>query len=269
MLHIVTSVINNPLFIEIQYWTFKHFIKGDYKFVVFNHAKDWADYTNFGNTNMKNEITNMCLKYNIECIDIPYEEYQKKTTTYLCDYAMNYITRNYILVHNEPTLIIDSDMFLMSEFDVTKYNDYDMAIVPQDRGHVHYAWNGICFMNTSKLENKHLLDWCGGNIECQSCDVGGALYYYFKQHSNLNMYIIPHLQQNHWTIDQFPAELPNELIEIFNKDIWNRNGCICYEVYDNKFIHYGRGGNWNQEGQDQHKQRTLDLYECVKRILRI
>jgi len=268
MLHIVTSVINNPLFIEIQYWTFKRFIKGDYKYVVFNHAKDWPDYTNFGNANMANEIREMCLKYNIECIDIPYQEYQKPIASSFCYYAMNFITQNYILIHNEPTLIIDSDMFLMSEFDVQKYMDYDMAIVPQYRGHVTYSWNGLCFLNTPKLQNKHLLNWEGGMIENQGCDVGGAMYYYFKNQP-LNLYIINHLQQNHWTIDKFPSNLPKELIELFKNDIWNRNGCICYEVYDNLFIHYGRGGNWNNEGYEQHKQRTIELYECVKRIMNV
>jgi len=37
---IVTAVVNNPTFIEVQYHTLKKYVKGDYDFIVFNDAKD-------------------------------------------------------------------------------------------------------------------------------------------------------------------------------------------------------------------------------------
>ena len=43
---IVTVVVNNPIFIIIQYYTLKKYFKGDYEFIVFNDAKDFPDYTN-------------------------------------------------------------------------------------------------------------------------------------------------------------------------------------------------------------------------------
>ena len=72
MLTIQTSVVNNPKFIELQYLTLKKFVKGDYKFVVYNHAKDYADCSNYynDNNNYKKDIKNICEKLNIECINI-------------------------------------------------------------------------------------------------------------------------------------------------------------------------------------------------------
>jgi hypothetical protein len=46
---IVTSVVNNPIFIEIQYHTFKKYMKCDYEFIVFNDAKDFPDFKNLLN----------------------------------------------------------------------------------------------------------------------------------------------------------------------------------------------------------------------------
>ena len=39
MLLITTSVVNNPLFIEMQYMTLKKFVKNPFKYVVYNDAK--------------------------------------------------------------------------------------------------------------------------------------------------------------------------------------------------------------------------------------
>jgi hypothetical protein len=41
---IVTSVLNNPHFIELQYNTLKKFFIGEYEFIVFNDSKDFLDY---------------------------------------------------------------------------------------------------------------------------------------------------------------------------------------------------------------------------------
>ena len=53
---IVTAVVNNPDFIEIQYHTLKKYFKGDYEFIVFNDAKDFADFTNDGDITLKNKL---------------------------------------------------------------------------------------------------------------------------------------------------------------------------------------------------------------------
>ena len=48
MIKVLTAVVNNPVFIEIQYFTLKKYIKCDYEFIVFNDAKQFPDFTNGG-----------------------------------------------------------------------------------------------------------------------------------------------------------------------------------------------------------------------------
>ena len=43
---VLTSVVNNIDFIEIQYHTLKKYLKCDYEFIVFNDAKPFPDFTN-------------------------------------------------------------------------------------------------------------------------------------------------------------------------------------------------------------------------------
>lgn len=51
---VVTAVVNNPFFIEIQYYTLQKYLKCDYEFIVFNDTKSFPDYSNGGDININN-----------------------------------------------------------------------------------------------------------------------------------------------------------------------------------------------------------------------
>jgi len=53
---IITAVVNNPIFIEIQYYTLKKYFQGEYEFIVFNDAKDFPDFTNYNDITIKSQI---------------------------------------------------------------------------------------------------------------------------------------------------------------------------------------------------------------------
>jgi len=67
---IITAVVNNPIFIEIQYYTLKKYFKGEYEFIVFNDAKEFPDFTNGNDITIKKQIDDICFKLNIKCINI-------------------------------------------------------------------------------------------------------------------------------------------------------------------------------------------------------
>ena len=70
---IITCVVNNPIFIEIQYKLLKKYIKGgDFEFIVFNDAKGFPDYTNSGDATIKRQIQEMCNNLGVKCINIDY-----------------------------------------------------------------------------------------------------------------------------------------------------------------------------------------------------
>ena len=74
---IITSVVNSPTFIEIQYHTFKKHVRGDYEFIVFNDAKSLPDYTNGNDVTLKMQIQSMCNKLNVTCININNDHHVK------------------------------------------------------------------------------------------------------------------------------------------------------------------------------------------------
>lgn len=133
---IVTAVVNNPTFIDIQYHTLKKYFQGEYEFIVFNDAKDFPDFTNGGDITIKLQIQEMCSKLNIKCINIPNDNHKTyDCAATRCANSMNYIL-TYQLQNPDKYLILDSDMFLIDYFDINKYSKYDCAIVLQSRGKI-------------------------------------------------------------------------------------------------------------------------------------
>jgi hypothetical protein len=175
---IITAVVNNQIFIEIQYYTLKKYFKGEYEFIVFNDAKDFPDFTNGNDITIKSQIQEVCRKLKITCINIKNEHHKKNTDADLrCADSMNYILQ-YQKDNPDKYLLLDSDMFLIDYFDINKYSNNDCAIVLQSRNQheINYFWNGIYYFDMTKMNNLELLNWnC-----CQHCDVGGMMQEWLK-----------------------------------------------------------------------------------------
>jgi hypothetical protein len=268
---IITAVVNNPIFIEIQYYTLKKYIQGEYEFIVFDDSKGFPDFTNGNDITIKTEIKNICNKLNITCINIPNNHHIicRADSIRVAD-SMNYILE-YQKNNPDKYLLLDSDMFLVDYFDINKYSEYECAIVLQSRNNfeTNYFWNGIYYFDTTKMKNLELLNW---NV-CPGCDTGGMMQEWLKKqmgntpipntdeirytnhlyHTN-NIYFIKHLWSCSWDINELPNILQNntKLVDFFKNDTRNENGKFFCEIYDNLFLHYRSGGNWRNEGLDFH-----------------
>lgn len=284
---IVTAVVNNPIFIEIQYYTLKKYFKGDYEFIVFNDAKDFPDYTNSGDVTIKKQIETVCFNLKIQCINIPHDNnIQKNRNACLrCYDAMNYILE-YQKQNLDEYLFLDSDMFLIDYFDINKYENYDCAVVLQSRNNftVNYFWNGLYYFNMKKMKNIELLNWDCVDEKNLSCDVGGMMKEWLKTQmidSNIpstddirwknetfhtdNFYFIKHLWSCSWNISELPKNLQNDekLLNFLYNDPRNENGKFFCEIYDNVFLHYRAGGNWRGEGINTHIKLAQLLKESL------
>src|SRR3989344_2170669 len=176
---IVTCVVNNPNFIEIQYYTLKKYMLNEYEFIVFNDAKSFPDATNNNDITIRNKISDKCKDLGIKCINID-NDYQKDANfgfTEKCSIGCNFML-NYQMQNPDKYLILDSDMFLINYVNIEeKYKNVDCAIVLQERNtddlnienHIRYMWVGLCYFNFNKLKNKELLNW----YHCKDCDSGG------------------------------------------------------------------------------------------------
>ena len=283
---IVTAVVNNPTFIEIQYNTLKKFFKGEYEFIVFNDAKSFPDFTNGGNTTIKNSIEMLCNKLEITCINIPNEQHKTNSNAAIrCADSMTFIL-NYQKKNPDKYLLLDSDMFLIDYFDINKYSQYDCAVVLQSRNNfkVNYFWNGIYYFDMTKMKNLDLLNWTC----CPGCDVGGMMQEWLQKqmkdkpipntdeirwknklfHTN-NIYFIKHLWSCSWDITELPTNLieSSPIIEFIKNDPRNSNNKFFCEIYDNVFLHYRAGGNWMNEGMDLHYNLSKNLYRSIQKCL--
>jgi hypothetical protein len=283
---IVTAVVNNPTFIEIQYNTLKKFFKGEYEFIVFNDAKSFPDFTNGGNTTIKNSIEMLCNKLEITCINIPNEQHKTNSNAAIrCADSMTFIL-DYQKKNPDKYLLLDSDMFLIDYFDINKYSQYDCAVVLQSRNNfkVNYFWNGIYYFDMTKMKNLDLLNWTC----CPGCDVGGMMQEWLQKqmkdkpipntdeirwknelfHTN-NIYFIKHLWSCSWDITELPTNLieSSPIIDFIKNDPRNSNNKFFCEIYDNVFLHYRAGGNWMNEGMDLHYNLSNNLYRSIQKCL--
>lgn len=282
---IVTCVVNNPLFIKIQYHSFKKFINFDYEFIVFNNTYLFEDYTNEGDLQIKQKIKDMCISLNIQCIDIPSNDYFKYISpSDRHAFAMNYIFK-YMCDNKDEYLAIDSDMFLVDNLHKDRYKNNDIGIVLQHRktGDIdhNYMWPNLFYFNLFKLKNLHLINF---NVS-HNCDSGGNTQEFLKlqnnnekfpsiedlrynYHPNLNknnIYYFKNLNSHSWDINDLPENIKYNipLVLYLKNDKRNLNDKFFCELIDDIFLHYRSGSNWRNEGLDFHDNMIYQLFNIL------
>jgi hypothetical protein len=273
---IITAVVNNPLFIEIQYYTLQKYFQGEYEFIVFNDAKQFPDFTNGNDITLKTEIQKTCNKLNITCINIPNEHHIHMSISNRHADTFNKHVLTYQLKNPDKYLLLDSDMFLVDYLDINKYSKYDCAIVLQSRYDVGYLWPGLCYFDMTKMKHFELIDWSllhgfdsGGmtkewlkkQMENTPIPNTNDIRWIDKEYHTNDIYFIKHLWSGSWDINEFPKNLESntKLIEFVKNDIRNVNNKFFCEIYDNVFLHYRAGGNWRKEGLGLHKLLSQKL----------
>ena len=291
---VVTAVVNNPVFIEIQYYTLKKYMKCDYEFIVFNDAKDFCDFTNGGDITIKTTIEDICKKLNIQCININ-NQHHANTNNRFCQEpshrtadSMNVILE-YQKQYPDYYLLLDSDMFLIDDYNIDDYSKYDCSIVLQHRKEIDkttdifYIWNGLYYFNIHKLDTS-LMNWglsyttdTGGKMTAWLNTLVPTLHLlqelsinqnhnhtYYENIEKNKVHFIKYLKSGEWNIHDMPSNFrANErLVSFLQNDIRNSNGAFFCELYDNKFFHYRAGGNWEKRNFKLH----VDLAHQLKSI---
>jgi len=279
---IITSVVNNPIFIEIQYYTLKKYLLNcDYEFIVFNDAKTYPDFTNGNDVTIRDKIFETCKKLNIQCIPVTNAHQQFMDCPVIrCVEAMNFMY-DYMLNNKDEYLILDSDMFLIDYMDINKYRKYDCAIVLQCREQylkIEYIWNGLFYFNLHKMNNPELINW----DQLLNSDVGGLSNTWLllqnivlpdtiklrtmdktalnTLNQNNKIYFIRHLWSLTWNDIEMPDKLKNSKIANFiRNDPRNKDGRYYCEIYDDVFLHYRGGGDWSRKGLEFHIALANDL----------
>ena len=262
---VITCVVNNPIFIEIQYKTLKKYLKNDFEYIVFNDAKLYPDITNDNNVNIKKEIEELCKRLGIKCINIPNDTHYHKSIKCAAMRAaigMNFMLK-YQIANPDQYLILDSDMFLIDYLDVNeRYKDYKTAFNLRKRFlnnmKYRYMWNGIVYMDMRKIEDIYYLDW---GLIYGITDVGGLTeewmnrqikdnenipsvyeieFNRFDNYHTSNIYFMKAIRGHQWKINEIPKNLNKnkKFIEFLKEDKRNYGELIYSEIYDDIFYHY-------------------------------
>jgi hypothetical protein len=283
---ILTSVVNNPDFIEIQHLTFKKFINCPYEFIVFNDAKAYNDITNGGDLTLWKKIEERCEKLGIQCIRVENDHIRSTEMSVRHEHAFNNYIVKYQRENPDEYLLIDSDMFLIDHLEIEEYRKYKTALVVQGRtiGGVamNYAWPGLFYVDIRKYgaETNALINWgikAGG-------DTGSMMYYWLlaqtsaeripdgglirrtaePQHRD-DIYYIRHLWSLSWDETELPENLraKKKLVQFIKSDPRNKGGKYFCEIYDGKFLHYRAGTNWLKEGMKMHVMLSSVLKHII------
>jgi hypothetical protein len=280
---IFTYSYNRPDFIELQEKSFKKFLADDYEFVVFNDARD---------PNMSRQIFRTCNRLGVQCIKIPQaihdkpylqrwptEDYNHPTVRNcnVVQYSLDIMGFN----HNDILVLFDSDVFLIKKFNVREFlNGYDMggrALSINDRtgsGPIRYLWHGLAFLDMHSMPNRHTLSFNCGKVENQSIDAGGHSYYYLKNNPGLKVKWIEHnyieeLQCNScqeskaYTCTHNADKLREAGFDEDQIPFIQKAPAEIEFYYNNSFVHYRAGCNWNYNTQEYLDKKTNAFNEFL------
>lgn len=187
-----TYCYNKPELIELQYKTFKQFLKDDYELIVVNDAD---------NQSMRETIVATASQYNLKCINIPQEIHNIPYLDRPTEGPLHFVrhqspcTRNCNVVQYSLDIfdftdidfvaLLDSDIFLIKNFSISEYV-HQHALAGYDRsteytGEQHeksFLWIGLIFMNLNLLNHPHAFNVNCGSIDTVPVDSGGYTNYY-------------------------------------------------------------------------------------------
>lgn len=265
---IIVPVCNNPRFIEMQIATFRKFIKQEYEFIIFNDAKKFPDYSNFNDITIFKQIEDTCTLLNIPCINVPNDQDSYKIDNASNRHArtMNFIF-SFMKKYPDQYWIIDSDMFIIRDFDLHKYNEYDCAVIVHKRpNNFRYIWPNIFYFNMHLLKYPELVNF---NTQLPG-DSGGATWEWlskYEKEAPSRICFMNSITSCSWGKDTVPDYLVGtKIIDFCDTDIRNQDNKYWCEIYIDTILHYRAGSNWNKEGRDIHNKLTDRLYSTIMEL---
>lgn len=186
---VVTHSYNRPDFIELQYKTFKKFLKDDYEFVVFNDAKD---------SKLENEIRAMCASLGIRCIRVPQSIHTSSHPSRRHIDCIHYAFNEIGIKHDGIFAQVDSDIFLIEETSLRELSkDFEIVANLQKSGKIFWINPVVALFDMSTLPNMETMRWNCDPINGISTDTGGYTYYYLIQNTSVRMRKIDRLFCNY------------------------------------------------------------------------
>lgn len=276
---VFTFAFNRPDFIEIQYKTLKKLLLDEYKFTVFNDAKD---------PNLEQQIKDTCAQLDIQCIRIPQEIHSRPYLPRLPREDWQYPTvRNVNVVqyaldtmgfdHEDIVVLLDSDMFLVKPFSAREFlKDHELGGAATGNGYVTFLWHALAILDMSKMPNKRTLTFNCGEVDGHPIDGGGHSYYYIKNNPVQVRWMNHHYSGNMLCENCKSTQQPvcqHNTAELsahgFDEDqiqfLQHANDVEFF--HKGTFLHYRSGTNWNHKSEHYHRMKTEALNIYIENIL--
>ena len=249
---------NRPDFIELQYLSFKKYLKEDFRFVVMNNSK-------FDRMINYEPIEAMCRKYGIETHDVEKDDdliarcnaVETSCTVFNSRgtwsnpncagcYGCYYTWEKYILKETGNICLLHPDVFLEQPVVLSDYlKDTPLWFMPQTRpglGGIHMH-DAMVLADIPRLPDPEQINWWGSKVNGIVTDIGGQTFFYLQNHPDLRAgFIQQRFTADDLTLDFHPSEY--EIFSIDEKPI---------------ALHYLRGSNWNHRPADYHTLKTAWL----------
>lgn len=249
---IYTYAYKRSDFLYMQYKTFKKFMEEDFEYFVFDttHDNDMA---------MSKDIMKACQDVGAVYVRVLNRNHNTPNESHA--HAINWSYLNYALRDKlDYLLFVDFDVFLIGKFSVSDFmSGYDMAGIPQSRGaKINYLWPGLLFLDMVHLPQKETIDLFCGQVDGVNVDSGGQLSIYMREHPTLN---IKRLAQSYMSSK-------DNMRMFFSDDIADKyDPQFEYEIVSNRFLHYGRGSNWNNKNTAYMDRKTNMLKMIINKLL--
>lgn len=253
-------------FIELQYLSFKKFLKDNFEYVVVENASIINDYES------QRKINKKCEDLNIECISVKkdqelinefdhnedsinrnfkvFSQSSYHTASVANAYALQWCQKNIINNSEEHICGLHSDVFMIENDSFCSYlSDVDFWYIAQGGEKEQYAWPAF-YIIKNKCPNKNEIKWWCGSINRIPVDTGGHSHYFLKDKNLISKQIISSYIPNDKNCDFQPSDY--EIISFT-------------ESSPKSLLHYRSGSNWNRRSEEYHKNKT----EWLRRKMRI
>lgn len=247
---ICTTVVNRPRFLELQARLFRKYLRNAYEFHVVDDSAGGG---------LARRFEKICRAEGLH--------YHRKPTRFdgpdasmaaaqAIQWAYDQVLRP--AYADRVAMLLDSDMFLVEEFDAAAYiAGHTLAGLLQRRAHVVYLWVGLMIFNMPEmLRHGGDIDFAPGLVDGNPVDTGGQSYHFIHREG---------VRLRETDPDMRPA-YPAHYMGVHLRDPAVTQGYDVELHCGGRFLHFRAGTNWFRDwrsSSDPLKKKT----RMVERLL--
>ena len=289
MITIVSTWVNHPEVLKVHRDLWVKAFDESVRYIAYIDAKDYGDFSNFGDATIKHQLVQACIDNSIEYVIIPQEFHVQRSRVFrncqiasdntpsgrnalVCQYAWN---REVLDGNSKRIIFVQSDIFpykLLGWNSMTRGSEFYYK--PQERvsdgKRIDYAWEGLCMFDISQwtLDKKLLVNFEYGFQKGVYTDTGGGLWSILESLDNDKKFGWSGQNSLQWSDnDEYIPDLPFWIMEHLRSDPRNKveNNTTWYysEIQDNRCFHLRAGGNWDSIGKEIHDTRYNNFLKVL------